>query len=69
MNELKNKMLKEAKSLHKKALQTSLTIVGSNTLLAAKSFCNLGRLYQTLGKYEVIFVLFVENLRPLYTFI
>jgi len=51
-------MLNEAEALHLKALDVSLKAVGVKALLTAKSYCNLGRLYQSQEKYEVIFKLF-----------
>jgi len=51
-------MLNEAEALHLKALDVSLKAVGVKALLTAKSYCNLGRLYQSQEKYEVIFNLF-----------
>lgn len=57
VREMKSKMLKDAENLHLKALDTSLNAVGENTLLVAKSYCNLGRLYQSQGKYKVIFII------------
>lgn len=47
-------MLTEAETLHSKALDVSLNVVGEKALLTAKSYCNLGRLYQSQGKFSVI---------------
>lgn len=52
---MKKDMLYEAEVLHLKALEVSLKAVGEKALLTAKSYCNLGRLYQSQEKYEVIF--------------
>lgn len=46
-------MLDEAEVLHSKALEVSLQVVGEKALLTAKSYCNLGRLYQSQEKYDV----------------
>lgn len=51
-------MLKEAEDLHSKALDVSLKAVGEKALLTAKSYCNLGRLYQSQEKYMVIFIFY-----------
>jgi len=51
-------MLNEAEALHLKALEVSLQAVGMKALLTAKSYCNLGRLYQSQEKYTVLFKLF-----------
>lgn len=50
-------MLREAEALHLKALDVSIKAVGVNTLLTAKSYCNLGRVYQSQKEYIVIFSL------------
>lgn len=47
-------MLKEAECLHLRALDVSLDVVGKENLLTAKSYCNLGRLYQSQENYQVI---------------
>lgn len=51
----KTSMLDEAEALHLKALEVSLKAVGEKALLTAKSYCNLGRLYQSQDKFMVIF--------------
>lgn len=52
----KKDMLNEAETLHLKALDVSLNAVGEKALLTAKSYCNLGRLYQSQEKYTVILI-------------
>lgn len=51
LERMKRNMLNEAEALHLKALQVSLQAVGVKALLTAKSYCNLGRLYQSQEKY------------------
>lgn len=51
---MKRNMLNEAEKLQLKALNVSLKAVGEKALLTAKSFCNLGRLYQSQEKYMVL---------------
>lgn len=53
MNQVQESMLQEAEDLHLKALEVSLQVVGEKALLTAKSYCNLGRLYQSREKYAV----------------
>lgn len=48
-------MLKEAEKLHLKALDISKNLIGEKSLLTAKAYCNLGRLYQTQQRHLVIF--------------
>lgn len=55
LEKIKKDMLNEAEALHLKALEVSLNAVGEKALLTAKSYCNLGRLYQSQEKYMVIF--------------
>ncbi|KAL5242886.1 hypothetical protein ACI65C_010296 [Semiaphis heraclei] len=52
LERMKRNMLNEAEALHLKALDVSLKAVGVKALLTAKSYCNLGRLYQSQEKYE-----------------
>jgi hypothetical protein len=54
LEKIKKDMLNEAEVLHLKALEVSLNAVGEKALLTAKSYCNLGRLYQSQEKYMVI---------------
>lgn len=56
LEKMKKNMLIEAEELHSKALEVSLNAVGEKALLTAKSYCNLGRLYQSQEKYTVIFI-------------
>lgn len=49
-------MLHEAKNLQENALKVTLKTVGEGALVTAKSYCNLGRLYQSQQKYKVIFL-------------
>lgn len=61
-------MLDEAEVLHSKALEVSLQVVGEKALLTAKSYCNLGRLYQSQEKYAVklnyfFFYFYFNNLK------
>ncbi|CAI6343297.1 unnamed protein product [Macrosiphum euphorbiae] len=51
LERMKKNMLNEAEALHLKALKVSLQAVGVKALLTAKSYCNLGRLYQSQEKY------------------
>lgn len=48
-------MLDEAQNLQEYGLKVSLKTVGENALVTARSYSNLGRLYQSQGKYKVIF--------------
>lgn len=51
-------MLNKAEGLQLKAFYVSLKAVGEKALLTAKSYCNLGRLYQSQEKYTVITLYF-----------
>lgn len=55
LDRMKQTMLTEAECLQKEALACSLKAVGEKSLLAAKHYCNLGRLYQSKEDYVVIF--------------
>jgi len=57
---MKKNMLNKAKALHLIALEVSLQAVGVKPLLTAKSYCNLGRFYQSQKKYLVIFKLLLS---------
>ncbi|GIY45896.1 amyloid protein-binding protein 2 [Caerostris extrusa] len=50
--ELKNKLLYEAEDHHASALQVTKMHLGEINLQTAKHYGNLGRLYQSIGKYE-----------------
>lgn len=50
---LVNEMLMEAEKLHKKALSLTKHIFGEENILTAKHYGNLGRLYQSMRKFEV----------------
>lgn len=52
LTKMKEDMLNEAENLHLKALELSLKVIGEKALFTAKSFCNLGRLYQSQNKYK-----------------
>jgi len=60
LEKMKEKMLNEAEALHLKALKVSSQTVGVKALITAKSYCNLGTLYQTQDKYTVIFKFFLS---------
>lgn len=47
-------MLEEAERLHKDALKLTKNTFGEENILTAKHYGNLGRLYQSMKKYEVI---------------
>lgn len=55
LKKMKKHMLNEARILQENALRVSLNVVGEEALVTAKSYCNLGRLYQSQEKYKVIF--------------
>jgi len=46
-------LLKESEQLHNLALQLSLEVFGEINAQTAKQYGNLGRLYQTMNRYEV----------------
>ncbi|XP_053208377.1 amyloid protein-binding protein 2-like [Panonychus citri] len=48
----KTEMLMEANQLHREALKISRNILGEENLQTAKNYSNLGRLYQTMHRYE-----------------
>ncbi|GIY74988.1 amyloid protein-binding protein 2 [Caerostris darwini] len=50
--EVKNKLLYEAEDHHASALQVTKMHLGEINLQTAKHYGNLGRLYQSIGKYE-----------------
>lgn len=47
-------LLLQSEELHKRALQLSLEAFGEYNVQTAKHYGNLGRLYQTMNKFEVI---------------
>lgn len=47
-------MLKKAEKLHKDALFLTKNTFGEENILTAKHYGNLGRLYQSMQKFEVI---------------
>jgi len=53
----RKKLLIQAENIHSNALEITLKTVGVKTLLSAKSFSNLGQIYQSQKKYEVMFIL------------
>jgi len=53
----RKKLLVQAENIHSKALEITLNTVGVQTLLSAKSYSNLGQIYQSQKKYEVTFIL------------
>lgn len=56
LKKMKKHMLNEARILQENALRVSLNAVGEKALVTAKSYCNLGRLYQSQEKYKVIII-------------
>ena len=46
-------MLQEAEKLHQNALRLTKHTFGEENILTAKHYGNLGRLYQSMQKYEV----------------
>lgn len=52
---LESDLLKEAEQLHLEALKLSKQVFGEMNVQIAKHYGNLGRLYQTMRKYPVIF--------------
>lgn len=68
LERMKRNMLNEAEALHLKALKVSLQAVGVKALLTAKSYCNLGRLYQSQEKYMVIFNVFFSLNKLVFNF-
>lgn len=46
-------LLKQSEDLHKFALQLSLEVFGEVNVQTAKLYGNLGRLYQTMNRFEV----------------
>lgn len=49
-----NKLLLEAEKLHQSALKLTVTTFGEKNVQTAKHFGNLGRLYQSMKKFQVI---------------
>ncbi|ENN71307.1 hypothetical protein D910_07498 [Dendroctonus ponderosae] len=49
----RNKLLSIADDLHKSALKINIKLVGMKNLQTAKHYGNLGRLYQSMGKFEI----------------
>lgn len=52
----RKKLLIQAENIHSKALESTLNAIGVQTLLSAKSYSNLGQIYQSQKKYEVMFI-------------
>lgn len=55
---MKNKYLEEAESVFVGALNNSIKAVGERSLLTAKIYTDLGRMYPKQNNYDVIFVFF-----------
>lgn len=49
-----NSALSEARVAHFQALEMALKIVGEKSLITAKAYCNLGRIYLNETDYVVI---------------
>lgn len=49
-------LLIEAEELHQSALQITIEAFGEVNVQTAKHYGNLGRLYQSMGKYSVIII-------------
>ena len=58
-------MLEEAEKLHRDALRLTEFTFGEENILTAKHYGNLGRLYQSMRKYEVCIELLVTILEKL----
>lgn len=53
-------MLEEAEKLHQDALSLTKHTFGEENTLTAKHYGNLGRLYQSMKKYEVCGEFFLD---------
>lgn len=49
-------LLIEAEELHQSALKITIEAFGEVNVQTAKHYGNLGRLYQSMGKYSVIII-------------
>ena len=47
-------LLEESEALHKAALQLSMMAFGEKNVQTAKHYGNLGRLYQSMQKFQVL---------------
>jgi hypothetical protein len=52
-DEASKRLLAEAQELHLTSLTLALKAFGENNVQTAKHYGNLGRLYQSMGKYQV----------------
>lgn len=64
-----NPILSEAKIAHFKVLEMALKIVGEKSMLTAKAYCNLGKLYLTETNYVVIYILFSTTIISIFLII
>lgn len=63
LNLIKN-LLQEVEDLNLKALEVSLKVVGEKSLLTAKAYYCLGRIYNIRKKYTVIII--YGNINPFF---
>jgi hypothetical protein len=56
-------MLERAEELHQTALRLTKAAFGEQNVQTAKHYGNLGRLYQSMKKYDVGFVQLHQNMK------
>jgi hypothetical protein len=67
---LESKLLSQAEKLHKDALRLARISFGEDNVQTAKHYGNLGRLYQSMKRYDVsIHVLSFHNIHTVCTLI
>jgi len=54
----KDNLLEDAETLHIIILQYTSDVVGPKSMLAAKSYTNLGSIYKIQKRYKVMFIFF-----------
>ena len=52
-NEMETRLLDEAQDLHLSSLKLAMKAFGENNVQTAKHYGNLGRLYQSMHKFQV----------------
>lgn len=50
-------LLEESEALHKAALELSMMAFGEKNVQTAKHYGNLGRLYQSMQKFQVFYII------------
>ena len=58
---LEPSLLEESESLHKAALELSMMAFGEKNVQTAKHYGNLGRLYQSMQKFQVRFLFLLKK--------